>query len=470
MVLCLTRRSTSALVISALLVGACATSGSAPSGGSGSEFSGSSGSGSIAGNSSGSGSGSGSAGSSGTGSLGGNSGNSMLTGNAPTDASVEACQQFSLQFTPRIPLVYVLVDSSGSMFDKTTSADGGQSDTWAPLRTATLNVIQSLQGQVDFGFGDYGSNGSASTYTAADYSAHMCGLLNNVPIAPNNYSAINTLYTSLGDMQPYQKTNTPATIALGQAANYLTQAAASVADAGAGTTMAGGMYVLWVTDGETDFCDDGSPLCPADAVTGEVQTLYSQGITTFVLGLPSDQSTISPQVLQGLANAGVGMPVLAPPSNPGQPPASPLTISQQCQGEGGWAAIVKADNIATGSSIGTYSTATTVTNAPLFSPSAADEASLETAIATALKTVKSCSFDLQGQIMVDLTMADLGTVSIDGTALNYVASADGGGNGWTMSTPTELDLVGTACTTWQTTGKNIAGSFPCQVIHPLPPR
>ena len=297
---------------------------------------------------------------------------------------------------------------------------------------------------------------------------HMCGLLNNVPIEPNNYSAINTLYTSLGDMQPYQKTNTPATIALGQAGTYLTQAAAAVADGG--TTMAGGMYILWVTDGETDFCDDGSPLCPADAVTGEVQTLYNQGITTFVLGLPSDLSSISPQVLQGLANAGVGMPALAPPSNPGMPPASPLTISQQCSGEGGWEAIVRAENIAAGQSIGTYSTATTVANAPLFSPSATDEASLETAIATALKTVKSCSFDLQGQVMVDLTMADLGTVAIDGTVLPYVSSVDAGGNGWTMPTPTELDLVGTACTTWQTTGMSISGSFPCQVIHSIPPR
>lgn len=468
MVLSLTRRSTIACAFSALLVSACATSGNAPTGGNGSSFSGTSGSGSVGGNSSGSGTGS--AGTSGTGSLGGNSGNGVLMGTPSSDAMAEACQQFSLQFTPRIPLVYVLVDSSGSMFDKTSSPDGGQSDTWVPLRTATLNVIQNLQGQVDFGFGDYGSNGSASTYTTADYSSHMCGLLNNVAIAPNNYNAINTLYTSLGDMQPYSKTNTPATIALGQAATYLTQAAAAVADAGSGTSMAGGMYILWVTDGETDFCDDGSPLCPADAVTGEVQTLFNEGITTFVLGLPSSQSTISPQVLQGLANAGVGMPALAPPSNPGQPPATPLTISQQCQGEGGWAAIVKAQNIAMGQSIGTYSTATTVANAPLFSPSAADEASLETAIATALKTVKSCSFDLQGQIMVDLTMADLGSVSIDGTPVNYVASADGGGDGWTMSTPTELDLVGSACKTWQTTGKNINGSFPCQVIHPIPPR
>ncbi|HSY22524.1 MAG TPA: hypothetical protein VK841_10445 [Polyangiaceae bacterium] len=407
-------------------------------------------------------------GSTGTGSLGGTNSGSTVLGQQTLDATAEACQQFSLQFTPRIPLVYVLVDSSGSMFDPSTQPDGGQSDEWVPLRTATLNVIQSLQSTVDFGFGDYGSNGSASTYTAADYSAHMCGLLNNVPIAPNNYSAIDTLYTSLGDMQPYQKTNTPATIALGQAATYLKQAAAAVTDGG--TTMAGGMYVLWVTDGETDFCDDGSPLCPADAVTGEVQTLYNEGITTFVLGLPSDLSSISPQVLQGLANAGVGMPALAPPSNPGQPPASPLTISQQCSGEGGWQAIVTAENIPAGQSIGTYSTATTVANAPLFSPSSIDEASLETAIATALKTVKSCSFDLQGQIMVDLTMAYLGTVSIDGTPLSYVASADAGGDGWTMSTPTELDLVGAACTTWQTSGMSIAGSFPCQVIHPIPPR
>src|SRR5580693_5689253 len=146
MVLCLTRRSTLAAFLCALALGACATGGAPPGSGptsGASQFSGNSGS-SVSGVVSGS-SGSGN---SGTGSLGGSSGSTVLTGPQASDATVEACQQFSLQFTPRIPLVYVLVDSSGSMFDKSAQPDGGQSDEWAPLRTATLNVIQSLQSAV----------------------------------------------------------------------------------------------------------------------------------------------------------------------------------------------------------------------------------------------------------------------------------------------------------------------------------
>jgi hypothetical protein len=464
MVLCLTRRSTFAALLCALVVGACATSGGPPGSGptsGASQFSGNSGS-AVSGVVSGSSS----SGNSGTGALGGSNSGSTILGQQTSDATAEACQQFSLEFTPRIPLVYVLVDSSGSMFDK--FADAG--DDWTALGAATLNVMKNLDSQVDFGWADYGSNGTTTAYTTAGYNAAMCGILNNVPIAPNNYANIAGVYNPLltANMQPYNKTNTPATLALGQAAGYLTQAASSLGDAG---TTAGGEYILFVTDAQTDFCDDVEQICATDGVIYEIQTLFTQGIHTLVLGVPSSDSAGLQQSLQAFANAGAGVPVVAPPLNPNEPPASPTTIMQQCGGQGGWAAIRSTETNPSGAALADYADPdAAVVNAPLYAPTSADVATLSSAIANALQTVKSCSFDLQGQIMVDLTMAYLGTVSIDGVPLPYVASADGGGNGWTMSTPTELDLVGSACTTWQTTGMSIAGSFPCQVIHPVPPR
>ncbi len=399
----------------------------------------------------------------------------LLGGAGASDAMVggDACQHLTVQFLPRIPLVFVLVDSSGSMFDKTQGTDGGMTDEWTPLRTATLSVIANLESQVDFGFGAYGSNGSTTLYTPADYAAHLCGILPDtyVPIQPNN-SAIATTYAGIADTQPYSKTNTPAEIALGQAANYLVQAATAQADAGGGT-LPGGKYILLVTDGETDFCDDGNALCPADAVTAEIQSLYAQGIQTLVLGLPSDISTISPEALQAFANAGAGVAPVAPPANgAGGPPALPLTIYQQCDGVLGWANLyAKGPNTAdtgnNGTSLATYASAdASVMNATLFSPNSLNVTDLTNEITTALATVKSCSFDLQGSIQVDVSDAGEGRVTIDGTNIPYVG--DSGTDGWMMSSATELDLVGAACATWRSTGKNISFDFPCDVLSPLP--
>jgi hypothetical protein len=406
--------------------------------------------------------GGGGAGGGGGGGGGGGTGGSSLDLGGGTDddaaASGDACQHLSVAFVPRIPLVYVLVDGSGSMFTPNT---GSTTDDWVPLENATLAVIQNLQSQVDFGFGDYGSNGSTGMYTPMGYAAAMCGILNNVPIAPNNYAAIKMKYP--GDMQPYPKTNTPAQIALGQAANYLVQAAAAQTMAGTGM-MAGGKYILLVTDGETDFCDDGNALCPTDAVIAEIESLYTQGITTLVLGLPSSQSNISAQALQGFANAGSGVPV--------QPIDTPLTIYQQCQGVPGWAALYAQGPSAAltgnnGVSLATYTSPdASVTNATLYSPNAVDVTDLTNQISTALATVKSCSFDLQGSIQVDVANAGEGRVTIDGTSIPYVG--DSGANGWMMSSSTELDLVGSACQTWRSTGKDISFDFPCDILSSIP--
>jgi hypothetical protein len=75
-------------------------------------------------------------------------------------------------------------------------------------------------------------------------------------------------------------------------------------------TMAPGeKFILFVTDGQPDFCDDGNELCPPDSVVGELQTLATGGIHTLVFGISSPLTTISDAVLQGFANAGASQPV-----------------------------------------------------------------------------------------------------------------------------------------------------------------
>ncbi len=52
------------------------------------------------------------------------------------------------------------------------------------------------------------------------------------------------------------------------------------------------------------------PLCPVDAVVGRLQELNKGAFNTFVFGLNSKLSDISPAALQAFANAGAGQPVV----------------------------------------------------------------------------------------------------------------------------------------------------------------
>ena len=75
----------------------------------------------------------------------------------------------------------------------------------------------------------------------------------------------------------------------------------------------GDKYVLFVTDGEPDFCDNGDAKCAVDAVVAGVQKLASAGIHTIVFGLKIvHQSTISGETLQAVANAGASLPAPTP--------------------------------------------------------------------------------------------------------------------------------------------------------------
>jgi hypothetical protein len=380
-----------------------------------------------------------------------NNGDSGGFGNLGDDGStgsLDGCQHLDITFIPKTPIVYVLADRSGSEFS-------GSTPEWVPLRTATLSVIQSLQAEVAFGFGAY-------TGINPNTTAGMCPILDEVPVAVNNYSAISTEYNALG--QPAFKAETPAELTL----EHVGQELASVSlAASAGASQPGAKYILFVTDGETDFCDDGTPICPVDAVTAELQKLYTQGIQTLILGIPSNESDISTQALQVFANVGAGLATQAPPLNPGQAPAAPLDIYNQCNSVKGWSALYTAAGLPTGNNLGvslaTYTAPdASTTNATVYSPtSGTDVTSLTNQISAALQTVKSCSFDLQGTIKVNLALASEGSVTIDGAAIPYDAT-----NGWTMSTATQLDLVGTACQSWRATGMNIAFNFPCDVLVP----
>jgi hypothetical protein len=352
-----------------------------------------------------------------------------------------ACQQKDVMFTPLNPTVFILVDRSGSEFDTTPA-------TFATLRPAVEQVVAQLDGQVRFGLGSF----------VGDHSSGVCALnYQSVPIALNNSAAIKTAYDGWGALQPPgAKADTPAVEAIPMVR------AALQADTGTGQK-----YMMLVSDSETDFCDDGNALCPADAVTYMIQDMFSAtpSIGTLIIGLPTSVSSISTSVLQNFANAGVGQPVAVPSSV-----ATPLDIYYQCPGQGtaagsdAWSSLFTAAGRTGMTSLATYSA--TGGTATVFTPSSVDTGKLVDQISMALAGVRSCTFDLS-TFKIDLTKLGEAKVDyIDGSGNPVEIPLDTtNANGWDMTSATELQLFGSACTSLRApTTTDIKFNFPCDIV------
>jgi hypothetical protein len=348
------------------------------------------------------------------------------------------CQQAQRTFVPQIPTVFVLVDRSGSMFDENPRGSG--LNAWGSLRRGVLQVIAELQSDIRFGFGAFSGQGST------------CPDMPSTGLALDNEPAIAALYQSL-ERSPYKDTPT-----LG--------ALTAVAERLWSDPVVGAKYVLFVTDGQPDYCDDGDPLCAPDSVVGRLQRMaaglgddgvQNEPIRTLVFGIDSPLSAISPEVLAAFANAGAAEPV-APLV------AGATAVYDQCNRVPGWAAdfATTGKEAVRGATAGDYSpiggTAT------VYRPDPNDQAELVEQIRAALAGVKSCAFDLGGDgVQVDVDRPDLGElahVTIDGADVPFDAT-----DGWHMLSGTTVQLEGAACERWRVPGEtSIAFDFPCDVI------
>jgi hypothetical protein len=381
-------------------------------------------------------------GASGAGLVGG-PGSAGDTGNTGA-AGHYACMQGSYSFVPKTPTVFLLVDQSGSMFGCRTKGGAmsgtakecaNQADTsWYPLRDGVLQVVQQLGAEVRFGF-------SAFTGEAGDA---MCPMMAPVAPALDNYQAISTRYNGL---TPPRKGETPTRNALAQVGALL-----------AADQAPGEKFILFVTDGQPDYCDDGNELCPPDSVVGELQTLAKAGVQTLVFGISSPLTTISDAVLAGFANAGAGQPVarLVPDIN---------AIFDQCSGVAGWAAdfATTGKQATQGHTIGDYDPNGGGT-AKVFKPDLTNQQALVGSIRNALSGVKSCVFDLSNldgkKITVDQTQLTRAHVIVMGAEVPLDDA-----NGWHMTTDTQLELSGTACDLWRKPeNMTIDFQFPCELI------
>lgn len=348
------------------------------------------------GGSGGGGAGSGaSAGNGGAGGLG-----ELTTGTGGTGGG---CQQLDIVFEPQTPTVILLVDRSGSMFDN---------GSWEPLKAAALGVVKNTQDKVRYGL-----------ITFTGIAGQECPLTTETGIALGNHAEIAAAYDA-ASVKPGSKLETPTALTIEE----------KVVPKLLGVAEPGAKYIVFVTDGEPDRCDDGQPECARDDVVAAVQAARAQGITTFVFGL--GPATFA-QHLQDVANAGAGEMVASPGDN----------ALYGCFG-GDW---VNAK--------GSYSPSGGT--AHYFTPDPTDAMALETELSAAIAGTKSCTFDLQGKIEVDLENASDGKVFIDGMAVPYDAE-----NGWSMATPTVLVLAGEACEALKKATEGISFDFPCDVIVP----
>ncbi len=177
----------------------------------------------------------------------------------------------------------------------------------------------------------------------------------------------------------------------------------------------GEKLILLVTDGDPDTCENpnanDAPLNPVevqkakDVAVSAVQRAFAAGIKTYVLAIGNE---VSEAHQQEMANAGLGL----------NPDAGAV--------------------------------------AAFFRP--ADEAQLIAQINAVITGARPCKYTLNGTVQPGFESQ--GTVLLNGAVLPF-----GDPNGWRLSTPSEIELVGAACQTVKTSANaSLSASFPCGAV------
>ncbi len=163
----------------------------------------------------------------------------------------------------------------------------------------------------------------------------------------------------------------------------------------------GDKIIVLATDGEPDSCADPNGGGAPLAVSA-AKAAFANGIRTYIIGVGD---AVAASHLQDMANAGVGAP------------------------SGG--------------------------SAPFWQ--AFDAQGLVNAFQAIITAPKSCVFALNGQVVAG--MEPQGDVELDGTALGYNDP-----NGWKLDSPSELELLGSACDAIQEGDHQLSASFPCDAV------
>jgi von Willebrand factor type A domain-containing protein len=330
----------------------------------------------------------------------------------PGASSNNGCNQLQVAFESTTPTALIVVDRSSSQWD------GEPNHNWEPVKDGLIDVIAKVQDKINIGLVTYtGQNGGACP--------DLQPALAQVTFAKNNLEPIRAALEAV--QKPSFKGETPTAAAINQSVPVLLAAAGT-----------GEKFILLVTDGDPDFCNDGDQVCPMDAVVAAVQNAKAQGIGTTVFGLQRTGVALSGEHLKDVANAGAGLPVR-------QPIQRLEDFQGRCQGP----------------ALGTY--AATGGNATPFLANATDRDALSAALDQVVAGIRSCTFELAGSVKVDLARASQAMIQIDQNApLTYDDA-----NGWRMATETQVEILGSSCALLKSTQtRGINFDFPCEIVSP----
>lgn len=347
-----------------------------------------------------------------------------LGGQNAGNGGAPICNELGIETKPVTPTVIILVDNSGSMYEP-------RAQLWDRLYTVlmdpTVGVLPGLQSKIRFGFASY-----KGVKQVASETDETCAVIDRVAPALDNLATIDTTYKAVGSVwKPGDNWQTPT----GHAVRRVTAELAAYQP-----DPPGPKYILLVTDGNPDTCQVQNPQCGQDLSVKAVQDAHALGIGTFAIGIGDIVTTNSGcepvrhrcgvNHLQDIANAGLGLPVQAPP---------PEFVNEQCVVLAGGA---KASYAPAGTAPGT---------APYFT--ATDQPQLKSAITGLLNNVLSCTVEMNAIVDGDPSK---GFVTLGGQRVPF-----GDANGWKLEdNKYSVTLQGTACDTFKS-GSTLHIGFPC---------
>jgi hypothetical protein len=202
-------------------------------------------------------------------------------------ADAQNCGTVSVNLSPDIPTVVLVVDQSGSMTMDIDPANPTGNSRWDTLYTTLMQStgpVQTLQADVYFGI---------TLFHGGSRNDPTCPRLTVVDPALNNFSAIDAVYSVATPSG-----GTPTGDAITSAETYLKT-----------ITRPGARVIALATDGDPNTCADSMTTDTGPTIAAE-QDAFSNGIETYVVGVGPDALA---QNLQDMANAGVGLPVTGTP-------------------------------------------------------------------------------------------------------------------------------------------------------------
>lgn len=331
-----------------------------------------------------------------------------IAGASSTPDDGDTCGQGMLN-NPRVtPVVWLVIDGSGSMAEPF-----GDITRWDALRAALMDpnggVVPSLESQVKFGMVMYdGPLPGGGMMTLPDGGpatgappTEECPRLATVEPALMNFAAIEAMYPTLAPGG-----STPTDKALAQVQSHLPQslpAPDSVEDP---------VYVVLATDGApNDFCSmggggffggGGDPNAPANNVIAITQAIAGVGIPTYVISLAAGDQMLAAHLDQVAAAGATTLP-----------PFTPMNKEALVQ-----------------------------TFADIIGPEV------------------FCEIPVRGFGIME-SVACAGTVMLNGEKL------DCGDNGWRLKNPNLIEITGTACEKFRNENNaRVTANFPCEVLIP----